>query len=95
MGGGGTVAWSGAGWEGTVVLASLAKAFGATVIATAGSADKCKACLELGADHAIDYRTQDFAAEVKRVTDGKLANVVLDDDGHLGDLGLLLHRLGR
>ena len=61
-----------------VTAIQLAKAFGATVIATAGSADKRKACLELGADHAIDYRTQDFVEEVKRATGGKLANVVLD-----------------
>jgi NADPH:quinone reductase len=56
----------------------LAKAFGARVIATAGSPEKCKACLDLGADAAIDYKTQDFAEEVKRVTEGKLADVVLD-----------------
>ncbi|WP_052214724.1 NAD(P)H-quinone oxidoreductase [Belnapia sp. F-4-1] len=61
-----------------VTAIQLAKAFGATVIATAGSADKCKACLELGADHAVDYRAQDFVEEVKRTTGGKLANVVLD-----------------
>ncbi len=61
-----------------VTAIQLAKAFGATVIATAGSAEKCKACLDLGADAAVDYRTQDFVAEVKRITDGKLANVVLD-----------------
>ena len=56
----------------------LAKAFGARVIATAGSAEKCKACLDLGADAAIDYRQQDFVAEVKAITEGKLADVVLD-----------------
>ncbi|SDB09960.1 NAD(P)H-quinone oxidoreductase [Belnapia rosea] len=61
-----------------VTAIQLAKAFGATVIATAGSAEKCKACLDLGADHAIDYRAQDFVEEVKRATGGKLANVVLD-----------------
>jgi NADPH:quinone reductase len=61
-----------------VTAIQLAKAFGATVIATAGSAAKCKACLDLGADHAIDYRSQDFVEEVKRATGGKLANVVLD-----------------
>ena len=55
-----------------------AKAFGARVIVTAGSAAKCQACLDLGADAAIDYRTQDFVAEVKRLTDGALADVVLD-----------------
>lgn len=56
----------------------LGKAFGATVIATAGSDDKCAACLQLGADHAINYRTQDFVAEVRRITGGKGAHVVLD-----------------
>ncbi|SDC13982.1 NAD(P)H-quinone oxidoreductase [Belnapia rosea] len=61
-----------------VTAIQLAKAFGATVIATAGSAEKCKACFDLGADHAIDYRAQDFVEEVKRATGGKLANVVLD-----------------
>src|SRR5215218_2262129 len=61
-----------------VTAIQLAKAFGARVIATAGSPEKCKACLDLGADAAIDYKTQDFAGEVKRVTEGKLADVVLD-----------------
>jgi len=56
----------------------LAKAFGATVYATAGSAEKCAACVRLGADAAIDYRAQDFVEEVKRLTDGKLLDVVLD-----------------
>ncbi|MDB5373579.1 MAG: NADPH2:quinone reductase, partial [Belnapia sp.] len=50
-----------------VTAIQLAKAFGSTVIATAGSAAKCQACLDLGADAAIDYRTQDFVAEVKRI----------------------------
>jgi len=48
------------------------------VIATAGSADKCKACLEIGADAAINYKEQDFVEEVKRITDGRGADVVLD-----------------
>jgi NADPH2:quinone reductase len=61
-----------------VTAIQLGKAFGATVFATAGSAEKCRACVELGADAAIDYRTQDFQAEVKRLTDGRLADVVLD-----------------
>ncbi len=55
-----------------------AKAFGARVLVTAGSAEKCRACVELGADAAIDYRTQDFVDEVKRLTEGALADVVLD-----------------
>ena len=56
----------------------LAKAFGAKVIATAGSADKCKACLDLGADRAVNYRTEDFVAAVKEATGGKGVNVTLD-----------------
>lgn len=56
----------------------LAKAFGAYVITTAGSAEKCDACLKLGADRAVDYRTEDFVAAVKEATDGKGANVILD-----------------
>jgi len=61
-----------------VTAIHLAKAFGATVIVTAGSDDKCAACLKQGADHAVNYRTQDFVAEVKRITGGRGANVVLD-----------------
>ncbi|SHN27095.1 NAD(P)H-quinone oxidoreductase [Rhizobacter sp. OV335] len=61
-----------------VTAIQLAKAFGARVIATAGSDDKCAACVALGADHAINYRTHDFVAEVKRVTDGRGADVILD-----------------
>jgi len=61
-----------------VTAIQLAKAFGATVIATAGSAEKVQACRELGADAAIDYRAQDFVEEVKRLTDGGLVDVVLD-----------------
>jgi len=61
-----------------VTAIQLAKAFGARVITTAGNAAKCAACLELGADAAIDYRTQDFAEEIQRLTDGKGVNVILD-----------------
>ncbi|MBP6335986.1 MAG: NAD(P)H-quinone oxidoreductase [Vitreoscilla sp.] len=61
-----------------VTAIQLAKAFGSTVIVTAGSDEKCAACVKLGADHAINYRTIDFAAEVKRLTAGRGANVVLD-----------------
>jgi len=56
----------------------LAKAFGATVIATAGTDEKCQACRDLGADVAINYKTQDFVEEVKAATDGKGADVILD-----------------
>ena len=56
----------------------LAKAFGAHVVTTAGSAEKCDACLKLGADRAVNYRNEDFVAAVKQATDGKGANVILD-----------------
>jgi len=56
----------------------LAKAYGATVITTAGSPEKCAFCKVLGADHAIDYKTQDFVAEVKAITGKKGVNVILD-----------------
>lgn len=61
-----------------VTAIQMAKAFGATVIVTAGSDDKCEACLKLGADHAINYKTQDFVAEAKRLTDGAGVDVILD-----------------
>lgn len=61
-----------------VTAIQLGKAFGATVIVTAGSDDKCEACRKLGADHAINYKTSDFAEEVKRLTGGKGVDVVLD-----------------
>lgn len=56
----------------------LAKAFGATVITTAGSAEKCAACRKLGADLAVNYKTEDFVAATKAVTGGKGADVILD-----------------
>jgi putative PIG3 family NAD(P)H quinone oxidoreductase len=56
----------------------LAKSFGAHVIVTAGSAEKCEACRKLGADVAVDYKTEDFVAAVKQATGGKGANVILD-----------------
>ena len=56
----------------------MAKAFGATVIVTAGSDQKCADCLAIGADHAINYKTQDFEAETLRLTQGRGADVVLD-----------------
>jgi NADPH2:quinone reductase len=61
-----------------VTAIQIAKAAGATVIATAGSDDKCAACVKLGADHAINYRTQDFVDEVKRITAGRGVDVILD-----------------
>lgn len=61
-----------------VTAIQLGKAFGANVIVTAGSDAKCQACRELGADHAINYRSQDFAEEAMRLTDGRGVDVVLD-----------------
>jgi NADPH2:quinone reductase len=56
----------------------LAKHFGARVIVTAGSAEKCAACRKLGADVAINYKTEDFVAATKAATAGKGADVILD-----------------
>ena len=61
-----------------VTAIQMAKAAGATVIATAGSDAKCAACTSLGADHAINYRTADFVDEVKRITNGRGVDVILD-----------------
>lgn len=61
-----------------VTAIQMAKALGATVIATAGSDAKCQACLDLGADHAINYRTADFAEEARRLTAGRGVDVILD-----------------
>jgi len=56
----------------------LGRAFGARVFTTAGSREKCHACLGLGAERAINYRDEDFAAVVKEATGGKGVDVVLD-----------------
>ncbi len=61
-----------------VTAIQLAKAFGAKVYVTAGSDAKCEACRQLGADEAINYRSADFVDEIKRLTEGKGVNVVLD-----------------
>jgi len=61
-----------------VTAIQIASALGHRVFATAGSADKCRACEELGAERAINYREEDFAAVVKSVTDGRGVDVVLD-----------------
>jgi len=61
-----------------VTAIQLAKNFGAKVIATAGSEEKCRRCIELGADLAIDYKKQDFVAEVKRFTGDQGVHVILD-----------------
>ena len=62
---------------GTMAI-QLAKAFGAKVLVTVGSQDKADACLKLGADRAINYKTQDFVAEAKAATDGKGPDLILD-----------------
>jgi putative PIG3 family NAD(P)H quinone oxidoreductase len=62
---------------GTMAI-QLAKAFGSRVIVTVGSQDKADACLKLGADRAINYKTEDFVAEVKKATSDAGANVILD-----------------
>ena len=56
----------------------LSKALGAKVIATAGSPEKCKACLDIGADRAINYKTEDFVAAAREATGGKGVDVTLD-----------------
>jgi len=61
-----------------VTAIQIAKAMGASVIVTAGSDEKCAACIALGADHAINYKSTDFVDVVKKLTNGKGVNVVLD-----------------
>jgi NADPH2:quinone reductase len=61
-----------------ITAVQLAKAFGARVITTAGSAEKCEACRKLGADVAVNYRTEDFVAATKAATGGKGAELILD-----------------
>jgi len=87
-----------------VTAIQLARAFGSRVFVTAGSDEKCSACEALGAQRAINYRTQDFVAEMKRLTDGRGADVILDmvagsyvprelkclaDDGRLAIIALM------
>jgi NADPH:quinone reductase len=61
-----------------VTAIQMAKAWGCHVLVTAGTDEKCAACLDWGADHAINYRTHDFVAEIKRLTEGRGVDVVLD-----------------
>jgi NADPH:quinone reductase len=61
-----------------VTAIQIAKAMGSTVIVTVGSDDKAAACLALGADHAINYKTQDFAEQAKALTNGRGVDVILD-----------------
>jgi NADPH2:quinone reductase len=67
----------GASGVGTSAI-QLAKAFGARVFVTAGNAEKCAACVALGAEVAINYNTEDFVAVVKQATDGRGVDVILD-----------------
>ncbi len=71
---------AGAGGVGSAAI-QLGKAAGATVIATAGGARKTQVCTELGADHVIDYTSEDFVARVKEITGGHGADVVYDPVG--------------
>jgi NADPH2:quinone reductase len=61
-----------------VTAIQMVKAFGNRVFATAGSAEKCDACVKLGAERGINYKTEDFSAVVREATDGKGVNVILD-----------------
>ena len=71
---------AGAGGVGSAAI-QLGKAMGATVIATAGSDEKVEVCRRLGAAHGINYKTQDFAEEVKGLTGGRGADVIFDPVG--------------
>jgi NADPH2:quinone reductase len=71
---------AGAGGVGSAAI-QLGKAAGATVIATAGSDEKVDVCRRLGADHAVNYKTQDFVEEAKRLTGGRGVDVVFDPVG--------------
>jgi putative PIG3 family NAD(P)H quinone oxidoreductase len=78
---GGTLLVHGGGSGIGTASIQLAREAGARIFVTAGSAEKCARCLELGADLAIDYREQDFAEEVARATGGAGVDVVLDSIG--------------
>ena len=71
---------AGAGGVGSAAI-QLGKAAGAKVIATAGGAEKVEVCKQLGADHAIDYTSEDFVARVKELTGGHGADVIYDPVG--------------
>jgi NADPH:quinone reductase-like Zn-dependent oxidoreductase len=74
--GGSVLVHAGGSGVGTAAI-QIAKAYGAIVVVTA-SANKCKRCVELGADHAVDYAADDFVAAVRDVTNGRGVDVVLD-----------------
>ena len=78
--GGSLLVHGGGSGIGTAAI-QLAKAAGATVVVTAGSVEKCERCLALGADAAVNYRTEDFLEGAKKATDGRGVDVVLDSIG--------------
>lgn len=78
---GGTALVHGGGSGVGTAAITLLKRAGVRVVVTAGGEEKCRRCLAHGADVAIDYRTEDFVARVKEVTEGRGVNVVLD---HIG-----------
>jgi NADPH2:quinone reductase len=80
-----------------VTAIQLAKAFGARVLATAGSDAKCRACVGFGAERAVNYRTEDFGTAVREFTDGRGIDVILDMVGgpYLGRQIAVMARLGR
>jgi putative PIG3 family NAD(P)H quinone oxidoreductase len=78
--GGSALVHGGGSGIGTAAI-QLVKAAGGTVIVTAGSAEKCARCVELGADAAVNYRSEDFAAVVRERTHGEGVDVVLDSIG--------------
>lgn len=78
--GGAALVHGGGSGIGTAAI-QMVKATGGRVIVTAGSAAKCRRCLELGADRAVDYRTEDFCAAALEATDGRGVDVVLDSIG--------------
>jgi NADPH:quinone reductase-like Zn-dependent oxidoreductase len=78
---GGAVLVHGGGSGIGTACTQLAKRAGALVVATAGSDEKCKRCLELGADAAVNYRTGDFVAAAQDATGGRGVDVVLDSIG--------------
>lgn len=91
--GGSALVHGGGSGVGTASI-QLAKAAGVRILITAGSEEKCARCRELGADVAIDYRKEDFAARVRESTDGRGVDVVLDSigaqyfDGNLASLAI-------
>ena len=78
--GGAVLVHGGGSGIGTACI-QLARAAGATVVVTAGSEEKCRRCLELGAHAAVDYRSGDFAAVAREATEGRGVDVVLDSIG--------------